>query len=50
MLRKTLIILLMGPLLAGAMASGASVPLLVLMGILILIALAQSPAQEERED
>ena len=50
MLRKTLIILLMCPLLAGAMASGASVPLLVLMGILILIALAQSPAREERED
>jgi hypothetical protein len=50
MLRKTLIILLMGPLLAGVMASGASVSLLVLMGSLTLIALAQSSAREERKD
>jgi hypothetical protein len=50
MIRKALIILLMGPLLAGAIASGTSVPVLALMGSLILIALAQSSVREEQED
>ena len=50
MIRKALIIFLMAPLLVGAMASGASFPVLVLIGSLILIALAQSSARDEQED
>jgi len=50
MIRKTLIIFLMGPLLAGAMASGASFPVLALMGSLILVALAQSSTGDEQSD
>ena len=47
MMRKALIIFLMGPLLAGTMASGASFPVLTAMGSLILIAIAQSSVRDE---
>jgi hypothetical protein len=50
MFRKALIIFLMGPLLAGAITSGASFPVLALMGGLILIALVQSSARDEQRD
>jgi len=49
MIRKALIIFLMVPLLVGAMVNGASFPVVVLMGSLILIALIQSPARDEQE-
>jgi len=47
MFRKALIILLMTPLLIGAAVTGASVPLLLLMVSLLLIALAESSARDE---
>ena len=50
MIRKILIIFLMGPLLVGAMVSGTSFPVLALMGGLILIALVQSSPRDEQED
>ena len=50
MIRKALILFLMGPLLVGAMASGTSVPVLALMGSLILITLAQSSTSDEQHD
>ena len=50
MLRKVLIFTLMGPLLVGAIANGTSFPVLVLMGSLILVALAQSSARDEQQD
>ena len=50
MFRKALIFTLTIPLLAGAVASGVSVPVLVLTGSRILIALAQPSLREERED
>lgn len=50
MIRKILIIFLMGTLLAGAIASGTSLPISLLMGSLILIALVQHSSQDEQED
>lgn len=49
MFRKALIIFLMCLLLVGTMANGAPVPVLMLMGSLIFIALVQSSPREERE-
>lgn len=45
MFRQVLITLLMGTLLAGAAAAGTSFPVLLLMGSLLLIALAESSAR-----
>lgn len=50
MIRKALILFLMVPLLAGAMASGVPFPVLVLMGSLILIAVVQSARRDEQLD
>lgn len=47
MFRKALIILLMAPLLIGAMVTGTSLPVLLLMISLLLIALAESSARDE---
>jgi len=47
MFRKALIILLMAPLLIGAVVTGASVPLVLMMISLLLIALAESSARDE---
>lgn len=50
MLRKILILLLMAPLWLAAVETGTSMPVLLLMGGLILIALAASPAGEELKE
>jgi hypothetical protein len=50
MFRKVLILFLMAPLLAAAVASGASFPLLFLMISLLLIALAESSARDEPQE
>jgi hypothetical protein len=50
MLRKVFIILLMAPLLAAAVANGASFPILLLMFSLLLIALAESSARDEPQE
>ena len=47
MFRKALIILLMAPLLIGAVVTGSFSPLLLLMVSLLLIALAESSARDE---
>lgn len=49
MFRKTLIIFLMAPLLAAAVATGASFPILMLMISLLLIALVESSARDEQQ-
>lgn len=50
MLRKTLIILLMAPLLIAAMYTGTPSPVLLLMLSLLLIALATPTRGEEQEE
>ena len=50
MFRKTLIIFLMAPLLAAAVATRASFPILMLMISLLLIALVESSARDEQQD
>ena len=50
MFRKVLIIFLMAPLLAAAVATGTSLPLLMLMISLLLIALVESSARDEQPD
>jgi len=50
MIRKALIIFLMGPLLVGAMVNGVSFPVLALMGSLMLVAIAQSSLKDKQED
>lgn len=50
MFRKALIIFVMAPLLAAAVASGSSFPLLFLMFSLLLIALAESSARDEPQE
>lgn len=50
MLRKVLIFLLMAPLLAAAYTAGASLPLLLLMGSLMLIAIASPSAREDIQE
>ncbi|HLF75460.1 MAG TPA: hypothetical protein VI524_13980 [Anaerolineales bacterium] len=50
MVRKTLIIFLMGTLLVAAAATGTSFPVLLLMGSLILLALYATPARDERQE
>jgi hypothetical protein len=50
MFRKILIIILMAPLLAAAVATGASFPLLFLMISLLLIAVAESSARDEPQE
>jgi hypothetical protein len=50
MVRKALIIFLMAPLLAAAVANGASFPILLMMVSLLLIALSESSARDEQED
>lgn len=48
MLRQILITFVMGILLVGAAAAGTSVPVLLLMGSLILIALVETSARRAR--
>jgi hypothetical protein len=48
MFRKMLIILLMGTLLVGAAYAGTSIPVLLLMGSLLLIALMESSMRNEQ--
>jgi len=50
MFRKTLIILLMGVPLLGAIVTGTSMPVLLFMGILLFIALAESSVQNEQQE
>lgn len=50
MFRKALIILIMVPLLIGAMNTGTSFPVVMLMISLLLIALADSSARDEPQD
>jgi len=47
MFRRALIILLMTPLLIGAVVTGTSLPLVLMMISLLLIALAESSARDE---
>jgi hypothetical protein len=47
MLRKILILFLMGTLLVGAAYAGISIPVLLLMGSLLLIALLESSVRNE---
>jgi len=49
MIRKFLMILITVPLLAAAYSAGASFPLLLLMGSLLLIALAAPSERKEIE-
>ena len=50
MFRKILMFFLMAPLLAAAVATDTSIPLLMLMISLLLIALAESSARDERQE
>jgi hypothetical protein len=50
MFRKALIILVMAPLLAAAVATGTSFPLVLLMISLLFIALAESSARDEPQE
>jgi len=50
MFRKALIILLMAPLLIGALNTGTSFPVLLLMFSLLLIALVESSARDEEQE
>ena len=47
MFRKAFIILLMTPLLIGAVVTGTSLPLVLMMISLLLIALAESSARDD---
>ena len=47
MFRKIFIVFLMTPLLIAAVLTGMSFPVVLLMGLLILIALAASSARDE---
>ena len=47
MLRKILFMLIMGMLLVGAAYAGTSIPVLLLMGSLLLIALMESSVRNE---
>lgn len=47
MLRKIMIIIVMGPLILGAASAGTSVPVLLLMSGLLLIALFESSVRSE---
>jgi len=47
MLRKVLIIMVMGPVILGAANAGTSTPVLLLMGCLLLVALFESSARSE---
>jgi hypothetical protein len=50
MFRKLLIIFLMAPLLVGAVVTGTSFPVVLLMFSLLLIALAESSVRDERQE
>lgn len=50
MFRKSLIVFLMAPLLAAAVAAGTSFPVMFLMLSLFLIAIAAPSAREEPEE
>ena len=50
MFRKILIIFLMAPLVAAAMTTNTSFPVLLLMISLLLIALAESSARDEPQE
>jgi len=50
MFRKVLIIVIMAPLLIGAMNAGTSFPVLLLMISLLIVALAESSARDEPLD
>jgi len=50
MFRKVLIIFLMAPLLIGAVVTETSLPVLLLMVSLLLIALAASSTRDEQPD
>ena len=47
MFRKAFIILLMAPLLIGAVVTGTSLPVLLMMVSLLLIALAESSSRDD---
>lgn len=48
MLRKFIIILVMGMLIIGAASAGTSIPVLLLMGSLLLVALANTSVRNEQ--
>ena len=50
MFRKALILIAMAPLLAAALATGTSAPLLLLMTSLLIIALTESSARDEPQE
>lgn len=50
MFRKALIVIVMAPLLIGAINTGTSFPVVLLMISLLLIALAESSARDEQQD
>jgi hypothetical protein len=50
MFRKILVVLVMGILLVGAAASGTSLPMMLFMGSLLLIALAHTSARNEQQE
>lgn len=50
MIRKTLITFLMGTLLVAAASTGTSLPVLLLMGALILLALYANPVRDEQQE
>jgi hypothetical protein len=50
MVRKIMIIIVMGPLILGAASAGTSVPVLLLMSALLLIALFESSVRTEEKD
>ena len=47
MIRKIMILIVMGPLILGAASAGTSAPVLLLMGSLLWIALAKSSLRSE---
>ena len=50
MFRKIFIVLLMAPLLIGAAVTGTSLPVLLMMVSLLLIALAESSSRDDRRE
>ena len=50
MFRKILVIFVMGMLLIGAAATGTSLPVLLLMVSLLLVALTETEAREEHDE
>ena len=50
MFRTALTIFLMGTLMVGAAFAGTSLPVLLLMGSLLLVALFETSARHEREE